>query len=358
MKYDYLIIGQGLAGSILAYHLLKYGKIIAIIDERESFTASTVGAGLVNPITGPKMVKSWKSEILFPFLKDFYREIEIETDTKFFTERTIYRPFGSVEEQNDWYGRSSRINYQMFLKRICESGAHDSIVNDQFGGVEILGYVLNMALFIETMNKYLVSRCNYIETHFNEDDLEIGRESIKYHGIEAAKIIFCSGYHIRDSKYFGWTPLVPVKGELLNLKMNSDFETIYNRSCFIIPQGKGIYKAGSTYDRKDLTPVPTLVGKNEITKKLDALLKTDYEIMNHAAGIRPGTVTRKPLIGVHPEHRNLAIFNGMGTKGVSLAPFFGKQFTKYLEEDNNLDEEVDIKKYYSLYFKTHFSIGI
>ena len=140
--------------------------------------------------------------------------------------------------------------------------------------------------------------------------------------------------------------------------MNSDFETIYNRSCFIIPQGKRIYKVGSTYDRKDPSPVPTLKGKNEITKKLNALLKTDYEIMNHKAGIRPGTVTRKPLIGVHPEHRNLAIFNGLGTKGASIAPFFGKYFVKYLEEDNNLDEEVDIKKYYSLYFKTHFSIEI
>jgi glycine/D-amino acid oxidase-like deaminating enzyme len=168
-------------------------------------------------------------------------------------------------------------------------------------------------------------------------------------------LILCTGYEIQQSRFFGWIPIAPIKGEILHLGLTENFETIYNKSCFIIPLGNGIYKAGSTYDREDITEMPTQKGMNEISQKLDTLLKMNYEIVAHKAGIRPGTVTRRPLIGFHPVYHHMSIFNGLGTKGVSLAPFFSDQFVNCLEEGNNLNEEVDIKKYYSLYFNSHFS---
>lgn len=357
MKYDYLILGQGLAGSILAYQLLKRGKTIVIIDERKPSTSSTVAAGLANPFTGPKMVKSWKVEQLFSYLKPFYTELEKVTKAHFFSERTIYRPFGSIKELNNWEGRSTQSGYQKFIKKICSKTAHSSYVNDPFGGVEISGFVLNVPAFIDTMYHYLSEKCLYLDERFDEETLEISDSGIKYDEISASKLVYCSGYQIQTSKFFGWIPIAPVKGEILHLKMKHKFETIYNKSCFIIPQGNGIYKAGSTYDRNDLSDKPTEHGKNEITKKLNALLKVKYEIVKHEAGIRPGTMTRRPLIGFHPVHKCMSVFNGLGTKGVSLAPLFSDQLAKCLEEGNNLDEEVDIKKYYSLYFNPKFSIN-
>ncbi len=355
MKHDYLIIGQGLAGSILAYQLVKRGKSVVIIDERNPTSSSRVAAGLANPFTGPKMVKSWKAEELFPFLKQFYCELETETNAHFFSERTIFRPFGSIAELNDWDGRSTQPNYKKFINIIHAQGIHSKYVHEPFGGVEISGYVLNVPVFLDTMYLFFQTKCTFVEGRFDESLLTINDQGISYKNIEARKIIYCSGHQIQQSAYFGWTPLAPVKGEILHLKMKTDFQTIYNHSCFIIPNDDGMFKAGSTYDRMDLTDRPTEKGKNEITKKLDALLKMEYTIVNHEAGIRPGTVPRRPLIGAHPAHGNMYIFNGMGTKGVSLAPFFSNQFVKNLEEGNNLDQEVDIKKYYSLYFKSHFS---
>lgn len=356
MNYDYLIIGQGLAGSILAYQLLKRGKTIAIIDERKAFTSSKVAVGLVNPFTGPKMVKSWMTDQLFAYLKKFYAEIEHETKAHFFSEKIIYRPFTSVEELNDWDGRSTQPGYQKFINKICNNDAHSKNVNDPFGGVEILGYVLNVPAFLDILYHYFSQKSTYLAERFDETNLEISDSGIQYHGIQANKIVFCSGHQIQQSGFFGWIPLAPVKGEILHLKMKRDFETIYNRSCFIIPQGKGIYKAGSTYERNYLSDEPNEQGKNEISGKLDALLKMNYNIVNQEAGIRPASVTRKPLIGIHPAYKNVSVFNGLGTKGVSLAPFFGNQLANCLEEGNNLDEGVDIKRYYSLYFNSHFSI--
>lgn len=355
MKFDYLIVGQGLAGSILAYQLLKRGKTVAIIDEGKSSTSSRVAAGLSNPFTGPKMVKTWKADELFPYLQTFYKEIENKTKSSFFTERTIYRPFSKIADLNDWDGRSAQPKDQKYLKNICEKGVHSKYINGPLGGVEIHGSVLNLPRFLDAMNSYFKERCTFLEERFIEADLELTNSGIVYHHVHASQMVFCSGHQILNSKFFGWIPLAPVKGEILHLKMKLDFETIYNKSCFIIPQGHGYFKAGSTYDRNDLSEVVTEKGKDEISKKLDALMKMDYEIVKHDVGIRPGTVTRTPLIGIHPEHQQLAIFNGLGSKGVSLAPFFSEQLVNCLEEGNNLDAEVDIQKYYSLYFTSHFS---
>lgn len=355
MKYDYLIIGQGLAGSVLAYHLLKRNKSIAIIDEQKSSASSMVAAGLVNPLTGPKMIKSWKAELLIPYLNSFYKEVEKVTGIHFFRENTIYRPFASVKDLNDLEGRSSLPNYRKFIKSICEDDKHSNYIQDVYGGVELHGAVLNVSLFIKTLRHYFSSRALIINEHFDERALEFSEREINYKGIYSCKIVFCSGYQIRQSKLFGWVPIAPVKGEILHIKIKEDFKTIYNKSCFIIPQSGGFYKAGSTYKRDDFTEDPSETGKNEISKKLDSLLRMKYEIVKHEAGIRPATISRRPIIGFHPKHNNLCIFNGLGTKGVSLAPYFGNQFVKCLEEGNNLDQEVDIKKDYSLYFNSYFS---
>ena len=86
-------------------------------------------------------------------------------------------------------------------------------------------------------------------------------------------------------------------------------------------------------------------GKTELVDKLKKVLKIPFEIVNHQAGIRPTVNDRRPLIGLHPKHPTLAIFNGLGTKGVMLAPYFAQQFYSFLEENNVLEQEVDIKRF-------------
>ena len=87
MKVDYLIVGQGLAGTTLAFHLLKSNKKIFILDDCDSTSSSRVAAGLFNPITGKRNVKTWKADILFPYMKNFYRELEDFLGIKFLSAR-------------------------------------------------------------------------------------------------------------------------------------------------------------------------------------------------------------------------------------------------------------------------------
>ena len=54
-QFDYLIIGQGLAGSMLAFQLIARGQRVLVIDNDYQGNASQVAAGIINPITGHRL---------------------------------------------------------------------------------------------------------------------------------------------------------------------------------------------------------------------------------------------------------------------------------------------------------------
>ena len=111
------------------------------------------------------------------------------------------------------------------------------------------------------------------------------------------------------------------------------------------------YLVGATYKWKDKTNLPTEESKNELLEKLTTFLKCDFEVVDHVAGIRPTVVDRRPLVGRHPEHKNLYVLNGFGSRGVMIGPYASKQLFDYIEKESELDPEMDIqrftKKYYS-----------
>ncbi len=115
---------------------------------------------------------------------------------------------------------------------------------------------------------------------------------------------------------------------------------------FLLPMGNQHFKAGSTYEWKDLTNEPTEAGRESIIQRLDKLIFANYTIKNHRAGIRPATSDRRPVLGFHPENKSISLFNGLGTKGVMLAPYFAAEMLKLLTTTNHsLSREVDIKRF-------------
>lgn len=160
------------------------------------------------------------------------------------------------------------------------------------------------------------------------------------------KIIYCNGFVAQQSKFFSFLPFSPVKGELLVLKVRKDFEHIFNRGVFMLPIGNNICKVGATYNWRDLSPNPTEEAKNELLEKLNKLSNLTFEIENQIVGTRPATRDRRPFLGLHPKLEPLGIFNGLGTKGVSLAPYFADQLVNYLEGMSDLANEVSINRYF------------
>jgi glycine/D-amino acid oxidase-like deaminating enzyme len=149
---------------------------------------------------------------------------------------------------------------------------------------------------------------------------------------------------------FSWLPIKPLKGETLLITM-PPVDRIYNRGVYIVPGNlSGTYTVGATYDF-DLRPEATARGRTELEARLKELIRLPYEVINQNWGIRPTTPDRRLLLGPHPLHKHRIIFNGLGTKGVSLAPYFSGQLAAWLEGESEITPEVNIGRFKSLYSK-------
>lgn len=347
--YDYLIIGHGLAGAILANRLEELGKRLMVINDSKANNSSTVAGGLYNPITGRKMVKTWLADQIFPEIEPTYESFENKFNARFLNKIGIYRPFFSQEEQNDWQAKQADDKYKNFIARIDTSSSKFMDVNDPFGGIHLkpAGF-LDTKLFLNHSKLYLENRVFYTESVFNEDKLQICDDHLKYEGEKFARLIFCNGLTAWKSKFFSWLPFNPVKGEVMNLKLEKQPDTIYNRGAFILPIKENHVKVGATYQRDISNPNPTDQGRDELIEKLGKLSNEPFELKNMQSGIRPATKDRRPFLGKHPKYEHIYLFNGFGSKGVSLIPFFSKQMINFLEEGKPLQHEVDIKRYISL----------
>ena len=346
-EVDFIIVGQGVAGSALALELMKRDKKILVFDQPDKNNSSTVAAGLFNPITGRIMSKTWKADLLFPFLMDFYSEAEKMLSAHFFNPMPLYRPFISVQEQNEWMGKSTDAGMQPYLKQIVTKSQFGNHVYDDFGGLLLsqCGYV-DTNLFIAAVRKSLIAKESFRQDCFMESELVVDSNSVSYKKNKAAKVIFCNGNEGLKSQFFGILPFRPLKGETIEVKVDHEFEIVYNRGVYIVPSGKpGHYKVGATYNPRDLSESVTEQGKKELCDKLNELLKVPFEITNQNWGIRPSTADRRPFLGSYPFEKNVVIFNGLGTKGVSLAPYFASQLSNWLLGKGEIDPEVDINRF-------------
>lgn len=341
--FDYIIVGQGLAGSCLALQLRKQGKKILVIDQYNEHSATQVAAGLFNPITGRVMSKTWKADELFPYLHEFYKQAEQVTGTSFFFPMPLYRPFVSIEEQNEWMAKSVEKHFSAYVKEVHIKPVDEHLVKNPYGGLLLnqCGYV-DTVKFTSAVRKYLQKTSTVLEEEFDESKLTIKSDGVQYKNYEASKIILCQGVAALSGKLFSWLPIRPLKGETLTLKTNSNISVIYNRGVYAVP---GICRVGATYQPNDLKPSISEAARKELEEKLRELVSFPYEIITQSWGIRPTTPDRKPMLGAHPEHAAVVVFNGLGTKGVSLAPYFSQVLTMWLEKGTPINKEVDIKRY-------------
>ena len=79
------------------------------------------------------------------------------------------------------------------------------------------------------------------------------------------------------------------------------------------------------------------------------LIGKPFRIIHQEWGIRPTSPDRRPMLGAHPGNKNIIAFNGLGTKGVSLSPYFAHHLALWLEETGDLSTEVNIYRFKALY---------
>lgn len=349
-KVDVIIVGQGIAGSLLSHVLLREKKNILVIDNHHHQSASKVAAGLYNPIVFKRLTQSWMAEELIPSLEKIYSEVENNLGIKIHHKKPIYRIFANEEDQKFWLKKSQEENLKQFLSSDIKYFEEENIKND-FGAGEVLqsGW-LDIKLFINKFREILLSNKMLIEEKLDVSELKIENASVSWKDTQADKIIFCEGTGATSNPYFSWLPFKNTKGEVLDLEIHQlQTEDVLNRNAFLFKNREGIFKAGSTYEWDVLDNIPTEKGKNEILEKISKVYVGGLKVKNHVAGVRPTSKDRRPFIGLHPEFKNVAIFNGFGPKAVMIAPYFAEHFFQYLFNDNPLNKEASIERFYTNY---------
>lgn len=344
--FDYLIIGQGIAGSMLAWFLTQAGKKVLVVDEFRANSASQIATGIINPITGKRLVKSWRIDELLPFAKKTYRELEAELGVSIFSETTIHRIFSNKEDLQFFRQKQELDELPGYVKPLqtIPSCFRDTAL----GGIEIHGVcVIHYQSLLAAMRRWLSEKQVLLEEKFQFDELKIENGKAVYKNNVASKIIFCEGSGAKQNPYFGSLPFNFAKGEVLTVEIPGYHEeNIWHKGIFITPFGNGLYRVGATYDWDFKDALPSAKGREELEKKLKRAINLPYKVADHLAAIRPTVTDRRPFIGLHPAYPEIGIFNGMGTKGASLAPFFAKHFTDHLVSGILLDAEVNTARFF------------
>jgi len=342
-KVDFLIVGQGIAGSILAVKLMDAGYSIKIINEEKQEISSLKAGGIYNPITGRKMVKTWLADELFLNLESFYQELEIKLSARFIYPMPIYRMFGSYEEQNDWSIKISEPGYKQFVEEMKGKSIGLNGVKDEFGGLMLkkCGYV-NVPDLLTACRNFFIHKGVYHSEVFEYNELTVG-VGINYKNLKADKVIFCEGPEANKNPFWKDLPFRLVKGETLEIITELPEDMIVNKGVFILPK-EGRYTVGATYDHNHLDHTPSEKGIKNLEERLRKIYGGEYQFVKAKAGVRPATFDRRPFIGFHREQPAVGVFNGFGSKGVSLIPYFAEQLVNYLRGDGDLMPEVDITR--------------
>ncbi len=346
MQVDILIIGQGISGTFLSYYLQKEKKSFVVIDNGFVNAPSRVAAGIINPVTGRRIVTVWKAEELFPFAWQAYNEIGHQLGITAISQKNIIDFFPNPFMRESFLKRIEE--KAEYLHSFPEQNHFNLYFNYEFGCGEIRpAYTAHLETLIPAWRKHLQQNSQLREEEFDPALLQTGNEKIVYKDIIADKIIFCDGAGDSSNHFFKQLPFAPNKGEALVVEIPGlPQQYIYKKSMTLAPLAeKDMFWIGSVYhwDFDNAEPTPAFRKNTEAVLK--EWMRIPFRIVEHRCGIRPATIERRPFVGLHPLHKNIGIFNGMGTKGCSLAPYFAKQFVDHILYNLEIDPEAGISRF-------------
>lgn len=341
MNVDYLIIGQGLAGSLLAWELMQRGCKVLVVDNGIQ-SASQVAAGLINPVTGMRLVKTQGVDFLLPAAKKVYSKLAAYFGQDFYIEKPMLRLFASENEWQQCQKRVTNPDYQNYLDACYKT---HGVLETPFGYAvqKQTGYLLTRPL-LAALKAFFIANGSYRQVVFNALDIELA-PCLRWQNISPRKIIFCQGYQDAQNPWFNGLPFQPVKGEILTLEHSIQLtDDILNFGHWLIPLSSNQCRVGATFDHKNLTTEATEQGKTELLqacKRISNALSL-ATVTQHQAHVRPCTLDKQPFIGCHPEHSGLAIFNGFGAKGSLQIPWYSQHFADRLLNNSPLSPDCNI----------------
>ncbi len=350
----FLIIGQGLAGTLVGHRLEQAGHEVHYVDAPEQTASSAIAAGIVNPITGRRFVKSWKIDDLIPEAKTLYANLEQQLGHKIWYASPLVRTLYNRGDRNDWQARSADPGYADYMEDEPNPGQIPAITAPVFAyaGVRHAARV-DVAGLVGSVRKKLVQEDRLLSGAMEYEDIPEVLGAAAGAGGRLKKkgyynhVVCCEGWRARYNPYFSYLPHGGNKGEVLIIKTKAPLlDRMFKHRVFLVPLANGTYWVGATSENRFTDDSPTPTNRQFLEDRLAEILTgTEYEIIGHHAAVRPTVKDRRMFIGQHPEVPGLWIFNGLGTKGASLAPLGSRWLTEAILEGKDIPAEVDIQRF-------------
>jgi glycine oxidase len=333
------IIGQGIAGSVLAFLMHQSGLRVRVYDDEHKSSASKVAAGMWNPVSFKRMSQSWIADDLLPVADSIYRNMEATLGAQFYHPMELVKVFPDTKFANMWDEHSMSAEVGHYL-----TSQQDEVVKAQFhqpnghGVVSNAGW-LDIPTLLTKCKEYFVQHDMYeqcsIDQSFIDELLAKDKQAL---------IIFATG-PASTALFSDKVRIILNKGEVLTVRIKDlPMTRIANFGKFLIPMGNDLFRLGATYEWKPAPLDITDKSRDVIMNQLANHYKGQVEIVNQLAGYRPTTKDRRPMIGKHPQNDSLVFFNGFGSKGVMLIPYFAQHVIEYLEGKTSLLREVDVMR--------------
>lgn len=346
MAAHILIVGQGLAGSLLSRELSARGHRLTVLDDGHASASTAVAAGLINPVTGQRhtLEPDWHArraaaEALYngPLAEAFGRP--------FLYPRPALRLLGDDREREKFATRRDSGELDGVLAAEYPPGHWESGgLHDPHGSftVEGSGYV-DLPALLAVLREELRTQGALREETFAPERLVPGSRSVRYtlasgETLEADAALFCEGHRARNNPFFAEAAdMRPVKGEILTLRPESPLPPpldthLVNGGAWLLPLEGGLYRAGATYKPDVTEAVPTLEGEAQILARLGRFLPGGrFTVVDHRAGIRPRTFSGRETCAFHPQYPRLGAFNGFGSKGSLRIPQAARRFAEEVE---------------------------
>lgn len=346
---DVIIVGLGVAGMAFCEELEAQGKTFLVINDN-SQTSSNIAGGMYNPVVLKRFTPVWRATEQLELAKPFYKNVENKLGNTYDVPLRVFRKFASIEEQNSWFAACDKPQLEKFLSPILVSNTNPHLKAPfSFGEVKHTGRV-RIGELLQDYVQYLQEKKQYIQDKFQHSLLEIVDAGVCYKNWHAKSIVFAEGFGLKQNPYFNYLPLQGAKGQLLTVKApDLQINAIYKSAAFFIPLGEDLYKVGATYEHNELNNRVTKASEELLLERISSLTNMSLEVVKQEAGVRPTVKDRRPLVGKHPKHDNLYVLNGMGSRGVMIAPFAAKKLYALLYDNTPIPEEMDVCRFEKLF---------
>ena len=343
---------MGIAGLVFSKTLRDKGKSFVVIDNPKQ-GATKVSGGVLNPTVLKRFTPAWNTVEFVLKAAPFYESLARDIGQQVLYGVAIHRILASIEEQNNWMVACDKEILSRFLSPEILKNKNTAI-NASFGlGAVTQAQIMRPYALLKTYQDFLENQDLYIKDQFDYQGLIVSKSFVQYKDVKATRIVFAEGSGVVHNPYFtldvspkGKKVFVGNKGEYIIIKAPGlQSQAILKGPVMVIPLGDDLYKVGASYGRDDYSTNTTLVACEEISAKLSKMISCDFSVVDQVTGIRPTVKDRKPLVGCLQNSKSVSFLNGLGTRGLTMAPGLAGHLYDYLENDVQIPEPIDIQRF-------------